>query len=816
MPRLSWPIENIKRHYEVVVVGSGYGGAIAASRLARAGRQVCLLERGREWQPGEYPDTLREAWSQMQVDSPRGRFGSLTGLYDLRMNDEMAVFLGCGLGGTSLVNAGVMLEPDIQVFKDERWPSALSHPGALDDGFRRAREMLRPSPYPPSFPPLPKLTALEKSSEFLARQGHTLDFYRPPINVNFQDQINHVGVNQLACKLCGDCMTGCNYAAKNTLIMNYLPDARNHGAEIYTRTWVERVEQQDGRWLVHFQVLDSGREVFDAPSLFVRADVVVLGAGCLGSTEILLRSANEGLQLSDKVGSRFTGNGDVLGFGYNTDDRIDGIGYGPHPADPNEPVGPTITGVIDLRKTPRLEDGFVIEEGSLPGALSGFLPEVFSALSLLEGDDTDRGFLDFIRERAREWGGLFRGRHSGALRNTQTYLVMAHDDGQGVMQLDGGRLRIHWQGVGDQPIFRTINARLREATAALGGTYDEDPLWSRLFNHSLVTVHPLGGCVMAEDASEGVVNERGQVFSGATGIATYRDLYVLDGSIIPRPLGVNPLMTISAVAERCVALLASDRGWQFGYEFQPVKTEAEAPRRVGIEFTETMRGAFSTSVANPSDDIPKADYERAFKEGVEAARDATEAARAEHRRPRMGDYRGGGPFEFTVTISSPDLDLMLKDPHRGAAMIGTVRAPSLSDDPLLVTNGKFNLLVDDPETPRAREMRYRMELTATDGSSYVLQGFKTIRDDPGFDVWADTTTLYVTIWRGPSVPDADKASGTVVGHGILRIRAKDFMRQLTTMRAPGARSLSEALAAKTKFGLYFAGELREVYGPLMM
>src|ERR1700716_3429326 len=104
MTRISLPIEQIKGHYTVVVIGSGYGGAIAASRMARAGQTVCLLERGKELQPGEYPDTLIEATRELQADSAIGHEGSPTGLYDLRINPDINVVLGCGLGGTSLIN----------------------------------------------------------------------------------------------------------------------------------------------------------------------------------------------------------------------------------------------------------------------------------------------------------------------------------------------------------------------------------------------------------------------------------------------------------------------------------------------------------------------------------------------------------------------------------------------------------------------------------------------------------------------------------------------------------------------------------------
>jgi cholesterol oxidase len=139
MRRLSLPIERIKKHYTVVVVGSGYGGAIAASRMARAGQQVCLLERGKEFQPGEYPNNLPEATREFQADSPIGHEGSHTGLYDLRINSDVNVVLGCGLGGTSLINANVGLRAEPRVFEDAGWPQGFRNDAALiEQSYARA------------------------------------------------------------------------------------------------------------------------------------------------------------------------------------------------------------------------------------------------------------------------------------------------------------------------------------------------------------------------------------------------------------------------------------------------------------------------------------------------------------------------------------------------------------------------------------------------------------------------------------------------------------------------------------------------------
>ena len=125
MQRLSIPLTHIRPRYDAVVVGSGYGGAIAASRLARAGLQVCLLERGREMHPGDFPETPDQGMREIQMDWPGRRLGSRLGLYDFRVNPEISVLSGCGLGGTSLINANVVIEPDPRNWLDPVWPEAL-------------------------------------------------------------------------------------------------------------------------------------------------------------------------------------------------------------------------------------------------------------------------------------------------------------------------------------------------------------------------------------------------------------------------------------------------------------------------------------------------------------------------------------------------------------------------------------------------------------------------------------------------------------------------------------------------------------------
>jgi len=773
MPRLSSPIETMKPHYTVVVVGSGYGGAITASRLARAGQDVCVLERGKEFQPGEYPNGEAEAMVEFQVDTELAHSGPATGLYDLHVNEGISVFVGCGLGGTSLVNANVALRAEPRVLQDPRWPQALRDDldKGLAEGYRLAEQMLAPTPYPPDFPPLAKTSALQASAQRLQA-----NFYRPPINVTFKDGINQVGVQQFACKLCGDCISGCNYGAKNTVLMNYLPDACNHGAEIFTQVAVRSVERAENRWLVHYQLLGVGREKFDGPELFVSADVVILSAGTLGSTEILLRSQQRGLSTSDRVGERFTGNGDVLGFAYNAEPPVNGIGFGHRQPGHQPPVGPCITGIIDMREQAELGEGMVIEEGSIPGAVASFLPGALAVASELFGRESES-----LREKAavaeREGESLLFGAYRGATAHTQIFLVMTHDDDDGKIRIEDDRVRVEWERVGHEEIFQLVNRRLYESSVAIKAAFIADPIWRKVTGDSLITVHPLGGCVMAEDASGGVVNHKGQVFAASQGNAVHPGLYVTDGSVMPRPLGVNPLLTISAISERCASLLAADRGWTIDYALPsspPTVTAPAAP--VGIEFTESMAGWVSTRVLD--------DYQSAADQGS----------------------RDGSSMRFILTIVSEDLDRMLADPEHTAHMTGTVVAPALSATPMTVDDGEFNLFVVDPTEPGVRRMRYRMQMTDENGSVRYFEGFKLISESSPAMAWPQTTTLYIT------VSDGSDATNPVLAKGILKIAPGDFLKQLTTMRATNARDLKDRLSAELRFGETFARVLMQTYG----
>src|SRR5581483_12063546 len=164
----SRPTTAIKRDYDAVVVGSGYGGGIAAARLAAAGVEVCLLERGRELHPGEYPASPAGALSHVQATTPFGHVGSRNALFDFRLHRDMSVLVGSGLGGTSLINAGVALRARDEIFADDCWPVSLRAPGVLNGDYARAEMMLGSTPVPADRR-LAKLDALARAGDALGR-----------------------------------------------------------------------------------------------------------------------------------------------------------------------------------------------------------------------------------------------------------------------------------------------------------------------------------------------------------------------------------------------------------------------------------------------------------------------------------------------------------------------------------------------------------------------------------------------------------------------------------------------------------------------
>jgi cholesterol oxidase len=543
MARLARPLDRLRPRYDAVVVGSGYGGGVAASRLARAGQRVAVLERGREFLTGEFPSRFPDLRREMQLTGRRVRMGAPTGLYDVRLGEDMHVLVGCGLGGGSLINAGVALRPDPRVFRDEVWPHEIAGDGLLEEGFARALQWIRPA-RDPRTAERTKYRTLQLCSAALGRQPVSA-----PVAVTFAPAVNPAGVAQPACTGCGDCCGGCNVGAKNTVALSYLPDAARHGAEIFTHARVRHLSKAgDGDWRVHIERLDGSGE-----ALSLSAGIVVLAAGTLGSTEILLRSRELGLALSDRLGERFSGNGDIIAFGYGARQPVNAIGVGEPPKIEGLDVGACVSGQIEIVDEHDLARSLTIQEGVMPSVLAPILPVLFMPNGRLVG----------------ALKGLISGVYKGPLAGLQTFFAVSHDSAGGQLVLEDDRLALRWPAAKDEPVYARLDAALQALVAQAGGAYVKNPLAGTLMGRQPATAHPLGGCGIGRDRSMGVVDHKGRVFDarpGAGPAEVHPGLLVLDGATMPRSLGANPLLTITALAERAMLYLARDSGWRFDTE----------------------------------------------------------------------------------------------------------------------------------------------------------------------------------------------------------------------------------------------------------
>lgn len=524
---------------EVVIVGSGYGGAVSAARLAAGGAKVTVLERGLEWLPGDFPETMAQLASANRQRDPLELFDLYT-----PTGGDLDIIAGSGVGGTSLINAAISTRPPDIVLAQPQWPAAIraAHAdGSLAGYYDRAAAVLQPRQFAGEDPA--KVAMHRALAATLADGG---EFQYLPLNISYAAARRgdpRRPVAQRACAMCGNCTTGCNVGAKSTLQANYLPMARAHGAAIFAGVEVDRIERAGAAWRVHYTARAKGERVAGA----ILAERVIVAAGSLGSTEIMMRSAAAGLAVSPAIGTRVSTNGDMLGFCYNGDAPTNLVGR--RPGHDGEPVGTALMGVVDYRgahaRGPRLEDSFLLLEGTIPVALGGAVAKALAAYAHGQARELSTDQLDRLRLDLEAPDGYHP---EGALAHSTLYLACGHDDSGGrYVYRAGDRPQIVWPDVGASPFVATIEAEMRLYTARRGGMFFRNPR-SVLFGGRLIVPHPLGGCPMADDARTGVVDHHGRVFDRAGGV--HRGLHVLDGSTIPRSLAATPLLTISALAER--------------------------------------------------------------------------------------------------------------------------------------------------------------------------------------------------------------------------------------------------------------------------
>lgn len=526
------PVSPATERWDVVVIGSGFGGAVSACRLAQAGQRVLVLERGRRWDYNKLPRHANDKSWRWDYRQPEQSNGWL----DLRLFSKIGVAQGAAVGGGSQIYANISVEAPPAAF-EHGWPEGIRYE-TLKPYYDRVGEFMDISPVPLN--QWPERTRLMKEAANAVGAGDR--FRQVGLAVSFDPElewdgrqaldrsrsssfINRHGVTQGTCYHCGLCDIGCDVKAKNTLDLNYLAVAEQHGCEIRPLHLVSHIEPQGAGYIVHFNRLENAKRSAGQ----VYADRVVLAAGSLGSTELLLRSRDQYAtlpRLSRQLGRSWCTNGDFLTPAFYTDRQ-------PFPS-----RGPTITSAIDFLDGSRNGHRFWIQDGGVPDLLGAWLQRYLAR----EPDMAlDRIMQRWVRESSQQ---------NAPLENMMPWFA------QGVDQPDGQfRLRRRWWLFGEQelqldwdvtttaPLIDAIVTSHKELSAATGGRPVVPASWTHA--RYLITPHPLGGCAMADSAEQGVVDRKGEVFG-------HPRLYVIDGAMFPTAIGVNPSRTIASLAEFCV------------------------------------------------------------------------------------------------------------------------------------------------------------------------------------------------------------------------------------------------------------------------
>ena len=514
--------------HDVVVIGSGFGGAVAACRLSAIGQKVVVLERGRRWKPQDYPRDITDAWIY-DVDEPEKQNGWM----DLRIFDEMWVAQGAGVGGGSLIYANVSINAPRETFQSG-WPKEITYDKLLPY-YERVEHMLKPQYLPDN-----QLTPRFKLMRDAARATGAEDRFRKvPLaisfnpNTTFPDQQpvqqerritfqNRFNRDQGYCIHCGNCDIGCQEQAKNTLDLNYLAVAEDHGTTIKPLSVVSHISPIDDYYRVHYDAIVEGRR--ECKSIDGRK--VVLAAGSLGSTEILFRSKIQHRtlpNLSPYLGKGWSSNGDFLTLA-RYEDR-----------DLFPTRGPTISSAIDYLDGSDGGVRYFVEDGGFPAVLSNVVKARRGANRRLS---LQTWVLGFLAKRIRTAAGVDR---------TMPWFGQAVDASNGrlyfgrdLIRLWKKRLKLDWNPRRSEAAINGLIGRHKILTAATGGKANVPITWRTFRN--LITPHPLGGCGMGSSPSVGVVDSKGEVYG-------YPGLFVVDGAIVPRAIGLNPSKTIAALSE---------------------------------------------------------------------------------------------------------------------------------------------------------------------------------------------------------------------------------------------------------------------------
>jgi cholesterol oxidase len=523
---------------DVVVVGSGFGGSVVACRAAEQDRQVVLLERGRHFRPGDFPRTPLQM-STATWDPSEALFGPFQ-IWSFR---RLVAVAASGVGGGSLIYANVTLPMPEEWFEGQRehWPLSYRD---LEKHYPDVEAMMGAAPLPEHLDRyVPKIAAFARAAGSADLRAHrapvAVTFSRPgePLGADIPDAPG--GVRRRTCRLCGECDLGCNDGAKNSLDHTYLARATSptlsRPAQVRPLCDVRRITALDDGYLVEYLQHEPPEPLWNRtprpPGAIpdyrrIRARKLVIAAGALGSTRLLLANRAGLPGLGPALGTRFSGNGDALGFLSGAPGSV-----------AESSSGPVITSYA------RSGD-HLIEDGGQPAfaawMATGLTPGVYlrglqQLLTRWSRRRAGRSDSDIGAEIATVLGA------ARAARTTMPLLAMGMDTVTRTVRLDGsGQLDIDWSPRDSAAYFARVWATMADLADEPGARFRRT---ASAWLSKNVTAHPLGGVPMGADPWAGVVDSYGQVHG-------HPGLYVADGSVVPGPVGANPSMTIAALAER--------------------------------------------------------------------------------------------------------------------------------------------------------------------------------------------------------------------------------------------------------------------------
>lgn len=521
----------ISKHYDWIIVGSGFGGSVSAHRLTQKGYRVLVIEKGRRFRPQDFPktnwDLRRWMWNPAL---------GWKGIFQMSFLKHMTVMHGVGVGGGSLVYANTLPTPTPEFFRSGSWAGLADWETELAPHYQTAKRMLGAAPNPVE-------TAADRVIQEIGVEMGREDHYRPTEVAVFFGEPNRLvpdpyfdgeGPARVGCNFCGACMTGCRVGAKNTLDKNYLYLAEKQGAEVMPETEVTAVRP----------LPEGGYEVITKASLGkprtdrLTADRVILAGGVMGTVPLLLKmkESADGLpDLSDRVGDFVRSNSEALFGVVTTRPEFDFS------------KGVAITSILHTDDHSHVEP---VRYGSGSGFFRLLVAPHAPAPTVL----------------ARLWGALRAViRHPlrwiraifvpNMAKHSAILLYMRTIEGSLRMRL-GRDLRTGFRrGLVtevDDP-SQAPSAFMAEATEIAERFADKvDGVPTTMITETLFgvpsTAHILGGACMGKSAEHGVINDRHEVFH-------YPGLYVIDGSAISANPGVNPSLTITTLAERAMSLI---------------------------------------------------------------------------------------------------------------------------------------------------------------------------------------------------------------------------------------------------------------------